>query len=61
MYLGELEMRMSVREESLIGLVEVPKKQAQVMLDAAYFYMELGKFKEAEEVFFGLRFPTAPK
>ncbi len=44
---------MTAKEASLIGLVEVPKKQAQVMLDAAYFYMELGKFKEAEEVFLG--------
>ncbi len=44
---------MAEKEPSLLGIVEIPRRQAQVMLDAAYFYMEMGKFKEAEEVFEG--------
>lgn len=39
--------------DSLIGLVEVPKLQAQVMLETGYMYMEMGNFQAAEEVFAG--------
>jgi tetratricopeptide (TPR) repeat protein len=45
--------RMSNQDVGLIGLVEVPKKQAQVILEAGYFYMEKGEFQLAEEVFKG--------
>lgn len=44
---------MAAQNESLIGLVEVPKEQAQVMLETGYMYMEMGDFKAAEEVFLG--------
>lgn len=39
--------------DNLIGLVEVPKFQAQVMLETGYMYMEMGNFQAAEEVFAG--------
>lgn len=39
--------------DSLIGLVEVPKFQAQVMLETGYMYLEMGNFQAAEEVFAG--------
>ena len=44
---------MSGQEEGLIGLVEVPKKQAQIILESGYLYLEMGNYKEAEEVFAG--------
>lgn len=40
-------------QESLIGLVEVSKSEAKLLLESAYFLIELGKFKEAQEVFEG--------
>lgn len=44
---------MAANNDSLIGLVEVPKEQAQVMLEAGYLYLEMGNFKAAEEIFSG--------
>lgn len=44
---------MSTKDIGLIGLVEVPKKQVQLLLESGYFYMEKGLFKEAETVFQG--------
>lgn len=36
------------------GLIEVPQKDVVLLLEAGYLYMELGKNKEAEEVFTGV-------
>ncbi len=36
------------------GLIPVPKKHLGLLLEAGYLYMELGKNKEAEEVFQGV-------
>ena len=35
------------------GLVEVTREEATLMLEAGYVYMDMGKFKEAREVFTG--------
>ena len=37
----------------LVGLTEVSKKEAQVVLEAGYLYLEMGKPEQAEEVFQG--------
>ena len=39
--------------DSLIGLVEVPKEQAQVMLEAGRFYHEMGNYQAAEDIYKG--------
>lgn len=44
---------MSAKDEGLIGLVEVPRNQAQLLLESGYFYMEKGQFQEAQKVFEG--------
>lgn len=36
------------------GLIGVPQKDIVLLLEAGYLYMELGKTKEAEEVFLGV-------
>jgi tetratricopeptide (TPR) repeat protein len=43
-------------EEPIIvkGIVEVPQKEVILLLEAGYLYMELGKNKEAEDVFQGV-------
>lgn len=38
----------------LDGIVPVPKSEASLLLEAGYLLMELGKTKEAEEVFVGV-------
>jgi predicted Zn-dependent protease len=40
--------------EILKGLVEVPQPEAALLLEAGYLYMEMGKPKDAEEVFAGV-------
>jgi tetratricopeptide (TPR) repeat protein len=36
------------------GLVEVPQTEAALLLEAGYFFVEMGKHKEAEDVFTGV-------
>lgn len=36
------------------GIISVPQKDVALLLEAGYLYMELGKNKEAEEVFQGV-------
>ena len=40
-------------EETLIGMVEVPRREAKLLLESAYFLIEMGKHKQAQEVFEG--------
>ncbi len=40
--------------EMLKGLIEIPQPEAALLLEAGYLYMEMGKQKEAEEVFVGV-------
>jgi tetratricopeptide (TPR) repeat protein len=40
--------------EMLKGLIEVPQPEAALLLEAGYLYMEMGKPKDAEEVFSGV-------
>lgn len=42
------------QDESLVGIVEVSRREAQLLLEAGYIYMELGKFQEADDVFQGV-------
>jgi tetratricopeptide (TPR) repeat protein len=41
-------------DEILHGLIDVPKPEVQLLLEAGYLYLEMGKPKEAEEVFAGV-------
>ena len=41
-------------DELLHGLIDVPKTEVQLLLEAGYLYMEMGRPKEAEEVFAGV-------
>lgn len=41
-------------DEMLKGLIEVPQPEAALLLEAGYLYMEMGKPREAEEVFAGV-------
>lgn len=41
-------------DEVLHGLIDVPKPEVQLLLEAGYLYLEMGKPKEAEEVFAGV-------
>jgi tetratricopeptide (TPR) repeat protein len=40
--------------EMLKGLIELPQPEAALLLEAGYLFMEMGKPKEAEEVFAGV-------
>jgi tetratricopeptide (TPR) repeat protein len=40
--------------EMIKGLVEVPQPEAAMLLEAGYFFVEMGKHKEAEDVFSGV-------
>ena len=40
-------------DESLVGIVEVSRQEAQLLLEAGFIYMEMGKFQEAKDVFYG--------
>lgn len=40
--------------EILKGLIELPQSEAALLLEAGYLYMEMGRHKEAEEVFAGV-------
>jgi tetratricopeptide (TPR) repeat protein len=40
--------------EMLKGLIEIPQPEAVLLLETGYLYMEMGKPKEAEEVFAGV-------
>jgi tetratricopeptide (TPR) repeat protein len=41
-------------EEMIRGLIELPQPEAALLLEAGYLYMEMGKPREAEEVFSGV-------
>jgi tetratricopeptide (TPR) repeat protein len=41
-------------EETINGLIDVPQEEAALLLEAGYLYMELGRPKEAEDVFAGV-------
>ena len=45
---------MGAAVEMLKGLIEVPQPEASLLLEAGYLYMEMGKPKEASEVFTGV-------
>ena len=45
---------MTDENEILNALVEVPADEVKILLEAGYLLMEMGKFKEAEEVFDGV-------
>ncbi len=36
------------------GLIEVPQEEVALLLESGYLYLEMQKFKEAEEVFSGV-------
>jgi tetratricopeptide (TPR) repeat protein len=40
--------------EIIKGLIDVPQPEAAMLLEAGYLYMEMGKPKDAEEVFAGV-------
>ena len=40
--------------EMLKGLIEVPQPEASLLLEAGYLYLEMGKAKEAADVFTGV-------
>ena len=40
--------------EILHGLIDVPQPEAALLLEAGYLYLEMGKHKDAEEVFAGV-------
>jgi tetratricopeptide (TPR) repeat protein len=40
--------------EMLKGLIELPQPEAALLLEAGYLFMEMGKAKDAEEVFAGV-------
>ena len=41
-------------EHMVKGIIDVPRTDVMLMLESGYLFMELGKNKEAEEVFDGL-------
>lgn len=41
-------------DETLNGLIDVPQEEVALLLEAGYLYMELGRPKEAEDVFAGV-------
>lgn len=41
-------------DELLHGLIDVPKPEVQLLLEAGYLYLEMGRPKEAQEVFEGV-------
>ena len=41
-------------DEILRGLIEIPQPEAALLLEAGYLYLEMGKHKDAEEVFSGV-------
>lgn len=41
-------------DDVISGIIDVPQSEARLLLEAGYLYMELGKPKEAEEVFTGV-------
>lgn len=41
-------------EHIVKGIVDVPQSEVALLLEAGYLYMELGKWKEAQEVFLGV-------
>ena len=45
---------MSQSPEILQGLVAVPQPEASLLLEAGYLYLEMGKPKDAEDVFAGV-------
>lgn len=43
-----------VQNESLVGIVEVSRQEAQLLLEAGYLSMEMGNFRQANEIFEGV-------
>jgi tetratricopeptide (TPR) repeat protein len=41
-------------DDVIHGLIDVPKSEVQILLEAGYLYMEMGLFKESEDVFTGV-------
>lgn len=41
-------------EHIVKGIVDVPQSEVALLLESGYLYMELGKWKEAQEVFTGV-------
>lgn len=41
-------------DEILNGLIDVPQSEAALLLEAGYLYLEMGRPKEAEDVFTGV-------
>lgn len=41
-------------DDVIHGLIDIPKSEVQILLEAGYLYMELGLFKESEDVFTGV-------
>lgn len=42
------------KAEMVHGIIDLPQRDVVLMLEAGYLYMELGKHKEAEDVFQGV-------
>lgn len=40
-------------KEVIQGLVDIPKQEAKILLEAGYFLMQLGKTREAKDIFMG--------
>jgi tetratricopeptide (TPR) repeat protein len=45
---------MAEEVQMVSGLIDVPQVEVGMLMEAAYLYMELGKFKEAQDVFAGI-------
>lgn len=45
---------MAEQSEVLHGLIDVPQQEVALLLEAGYLYMEMGRPKEAEEIFTGV-------
>lgn len=45
---------MTESEETLQGLLPIPQAEAALLLETGYLYMEMGRPKEAEDVFTGV-------
>lgn len=44
----------TMNPEILQGLIDVPQTEAALLLEAGYLFLELGRAKEAEEIFAGV-------
>ncbi|MEM1007551.1 MAG: tetratricopeptide repeat protein [Myxococcota bacterium] len=39
--------------QTLLGIVEIHREEAHLLLESGYFYVELGRFQEAQDIFEG--------